>query len=263
MRIRKEQSDVLTMRWRWLGAVRSRGDHCKLNFGRSSYCISSIATNTRGYATMASPVLVREYVNHHDSPARSRSGTTKALPPISSFAFADILRAADGPDFQSAIDGIAEICAKNRMSLADEYGSHLPPLGTITAASSGTVRPQTTRPGMRRALTSVPEASSGSSEGSRQSKKKRRGLFSFKRQQEEQTKSLRVIRISSMGRTVSIGGTTALATTLDLPDVRSADDNVDKRAESTVAAAATVRRPSQAASSLQRLLARHMRLAGG
>jgi hypothetical protein len=196
---------------------------------------------------MAAPVLVRGYVNDTFSRARTRGQRPQALPPIASFAFADILREADGPDFQSAIDGIAEICAKNRMSLADEYGSHMPPQGTITAATSSHVKPQLLRPGMRRALTSVPEASSGSSEGSHRSKKKRKGIFSFGKRQDEETNALRTIRIGSMGRSISVGGTTALAE--DQMILSSRNDGED-----TAAIPQPQRRSSQAASSLQRLL---------
>ena len=93
---------------------------------------------------MAQPVLVRAYTDSRPATATGldNAGRAQALPPISSFAFADILRSADCADFQVAIDGIAEICAKNRMSLADEYASHLPPLGEITATTSSNMRPQ-------------------------------------------------------------------------------------------------------------------------
>jgi hypothetical protein len=123
---------------------------------------------------MAQPVLVRSYTSPKRTPYGSPSGRSHALPPIAAFSFADILRAADSTDFQSAIDGIAEICAKNRLSLAEEYGSHLPPVGEITAVNTEiiSVRQQHGRFGMRRALTSVPEASSGSSDGSAKGMKK-------------------------------------------------------------------------------------------
>ncbi|KAK5166593.1 uncharacterized protein LTR77_008136 [Saxophila tyrrhenica] len=186
---------------------------------------------------------------------------TQSLPPVASFAFADILRTADGPELQKAIDGIAEIAAKNRMSLADEYASHMPPLGTITATNSSIVRTQLGRPGMRRALTSVPEASSGSSEDSHRSKKQRTGLFSFKREQAVQSNPLRVIRIGSMGRTISVGSTIALTTALqDAPDTVFDAAGVDSPPRAGTTAS---RRPSDAASSLQRLLGQNQQLQNG
>ena len=216
-------------------------------------------------ATMAAPVLVRAYTSDRASSLRpngARGIGEQALPPISSYAFASILRSADGPDFQSAIDGIAEICAKNRMSLADEYASHLPPLGEITAATSEAVRPHLLRPGQRRALTSVPEASSGSSEGSHhKSTKRRSGLFGFRRQQHEQTQSLREMRIGSMGRTISIAATTAFAGSVKVPQGNEPATLEATRGEHHGAGRqqrpqAPARRPSEAAASLQRLLAR-------
>jgi len=209
-------------------------------------------------AAATAPVLVRAYTSdHHRSPLRlSHVGMSAAhaLPPISSFAFADILRSADSPEFQQAIDGVAEICAKSHMSLADEYASHLPPLGEITAANSTANTQQLLRPGMRRALTSVPEASSGSSEGSKASKKRKR-VFSFGKQPDAENKPAREIRIGSMGRTISVGGITALAisdrSNFDISgESRRADvqDTTDPRSR------ALQRRHSEAAASLQRLL---------
>lgn len=163
------------------------------------------------------PVLVRAYSGKPTSMS-PRSGRPLALPPISAFDFADILRAADGPDFQAAIDGIAEICAKNRMSLAEEYGSHRPPVGEITALPAGTVgsvpiRKPLDRPTARRALTSVPEASSSSSEGS--TKSRRRSIFGFKAKQDVKADTMRIIRIGSMGRSISVGGITAMTHGID------------------------------------------------
>jgi hypothetical protein len=160
---------------------------------------------------MAQPVLVRSYTSPKRTPYGSPSGRSHALPPIAAFSFADILRAADSTDFQSAIDGIAEICAKNRLSLAEEYGSHLPPVGEITAVNTEiiSVRQQHGRFGMRRALTSVPEASSGSSDGSAKGMKK--GILGVEPSSQSVKSPLRLIRISSAGRTIPICGTTAMS----------------------------------------------------
>jgi hypothetical protein len=160
---------------------------------------------------MAQPVLVRSYTSPKRTPYGSPSGRSHALPPIAAFSFADILRAADSTDFQSAIDGIAEICAKNRLSLAEEYGSHLPPVGEITAVTTEiiSVRQQHGRFGMRRALTSVPEASSGSSDGSAKGMKK--GILGVEPSSQSVKSPLRLIRISSAGRTIPICGTTAMS----------------------------------------------------
>lgn len=54
------------------------------------------------------------------------------LPPLERFSFHDILASIDS-DVKGSIDAIAEICGRSRMSLADQYGSHLPPQGELTA----------------------------------------------------------------------------------------------------------------------------------
>jgi len=160
---------------------------------------------------MAQPVLVRSYTSPKPTPFGSPGGRSHVLPPIAAFSFADILRAADSADLQSAIDGIAEICAKNHMSLAEEYGSHLPPVGEITAISTDytPVRQQNGRTNLRRALTSVPEVSSGSSDGS--IKARSRGILGFRPRQEVMRRPMRSVRISSTGRTIPVCGTSAVS----------------------------------------------------
>ena len=160
---------------------------------------------------MAQPVLVRSYTSPKPTPFGSPGGRSHVLPPIAAFSFADILRAADSAELQSAIDGIAEICAKNHMSLAEEYGSHLPPVGEITAISTDStpVRQPFGRTNMRRALTSVPEASSGSSDGS--IKVRSRGILGFRPRQQVTREPMRTIRISGIGRTIPVCGTTAVS----------------------------------------------------
>lgn len=212
---------------------------------------------------MAQPVLVRAYTGRRGSTRRAPSSDDQALPPVSAYTFAEILRTADtSPEFQAAIDGIAEICAKNRMSLADEYASHLPPLGEITAATSTTLRPHLLRPGIRRPLTSVPEGSSGSSEGSGKSRK-RSSLFGFRKQQVQDSVTARRVQIGIMGRTVPVGCTTALAA-----EAWTRPQQTRNSSESTITATSPVRpttpqrSPSAAECSLQRLLARSQRPGG-
>jgi hypothetical protein len=61
----------------------------------------------------------------------SLAGRSGGLPSVEDFSFSAILRAVD-PEIRDAIDAIAEICARSRLSLADEYDAHLPPQGEIT-----------------------------------------------------------------------------------------------------------------------------------
>lgn len=102
------------------------------------------------------------------------AGRTERLPSVDDFSFSAILRAVD-PEIRDAIDAIAEICARSRMSLADEYDAHLPPQGEITGAGPSWAvgmgslvgRGRISRIGQgwsaaENTLTAVPEASSSS-----------------------------------------------------------------------------------------------------
>jgi len=202
---------------------------------------------------MAQPVLVRSYTSPKPTPFGSPGGRSHVLPPIAAFSFAEILRAADSDDLQSAIDGIAEICAKNHMSLAEEYGSHLPPVGEITAVSTDPtpVRQQYGRMNMRRALTSVPEASSGSSDGS--IKARSRGILGFRPRQEVTRAPMRTVRISSTGRTIPVCGTTAVS--MSAPEDYTSF-RVVPRSDSQPAQTMPIP-ANRAISSLQHLMATH------
>ena len=102
------------------------------------------------------------------------AGRSERLPSIEDFSFSAILRAVD-PEIRDAIDAIAEICARSRLSLADEYDAHLPPQGEITGTGPGWAagvgalvgRGRISRIGQgwaaaENTLTAVPEASSSS-----------------------------------------------------------------------------------------------------
>ncbi|KAL8931659.1 MAG: hypothetical protein Q9211_006811 [Gyalolechia sp. 1 TL-2023] len=91
-----------------------------------------------GSTASTQPVLVRKYSHSSSStgmkqpkmPQKRNSSRNRdsALPPLESFSFQDILASID-PEIQGSIDKIAEIYGRSRMSLADEYSSHLPPQG--------------------------------------------------------------------------------------------------------------------------------------
>ena len=83
------------------------------------------------------PVLVKEYSQDASfssspkqskmrSPKRSGGRSSSELPPLESFSFQDILASIDS-DVAISIDKIAEICGRSKMSMADEYSSHMPP----------------------------------------------------------------------------------------------------------------------------------------
>lgn len=56
-------------------------------------------------------------------------------PPLSSFSFQHILKEID-QEIQPSVDAIAEIFGRSKLSLADEYSSHLPPQGELSFPAS-------------------------------------------------------------------------------------------------------------------------------
>ncbi|MCJ1313177.1 hypothetical protein MMC25_006854 [Agyrium rufum] len=58
--------------------------------------------------------------------AAAADAEKQEIPPLAAFSFAEILNSIQ-PSIQPSLDSIAEICAKSKMSLANEYASHLPP----------------------------------------------------------------------------------------------------------------------------------------
>lgn len=97
-----------------------------------------------GSSTSAQPVLVSTYPNsvadsrssNHAKMKRNRTSRVESksfdLPPLERFSFQDILASID-PEIRLSIDSIAEICGRSKMSLADEYNSHLPPQGELVS----------------------------------------------------------------------------------------------------------------------------------
>jgi hypothetical protein len=129
--------------------------------------IKSTSSNT---SLTSQPVVVRAYSKRDRLPTSSiRSSTENEpqsmtastnLPSIDAFSFDGILRAIE-PEINEAIDGIAEIYARSKLSLADEYEAHLPPQGQANVQRmrySGLA----IRTPVERTLTTVTEASSSS-----------------------------------------------------------------------------------------------------
>jgi hypothetical protein len=73
---------------------------------------------------------------HASALSAGLANKSERLPSADDFSFSAILRAVD-PEIRDAIDAIAEICARSRLSLADQYEAHLPPQGEITDAGTG------------------------------------------------------------------------------------------------------------------------------
>jgi hypothetical protein len=87
------------------------------------------------------PVIVRSYTPDHSpsgsgpssSTPRPRMDQNGTLPPINEFTIDGILKAIE-PDIRGTLDEIARICGRSRLSLANEYDSHMPPQGEIRAS---------------------------------------------------------------------------------------------------------------------------------
>jgi hypothetical protein len=85
------------------------------------------------------PVTVRVHsadASTHLNPAPriNRMGKRDELPPVSDFTINGILSSIQ-PDIEGTLDAIAEIMGRSRLSLANEYDSHMPPQGEIRAGS--------------------------------------------------------------------------------------------------------------------------------
>jgi hypothetical protein len=65
------------------------------------------------------------------------------LPAVEEFGIEAILRAIE-PDIRSTLDSIAEICGRSKLSLANEYGSHIAPFGEVDAPSGNLLAIQET-----------------------------------------------------------------------------------------------------------------------
>ncbi|KAI8933213.1 hypothetical protein NX059_009848 [Plenodomus lindquistii] len=143
------------------------------------------------------------------------AGRSEQLPSADDFSFSAILRAVD-PEIRDAIDAIAEICARSRLSMADEYDAHLPPQGEITsggpgwAASTGALagrgRLNRVSQGWTAAdntLMAVPEASSSSERLAQESRS-----VSGKKRSQSAYGSLKSVISGSSGKRKALDGDT-------------------------------------------------------
>ncbi|KAL4964443.1 uncharacterized protein BDV14DRAFT_77562 [Aspergillus stella-maris] len=115
------------------------------------------ATSGKSSSLASQPVLVRSYSGGADdnsaspkmptgrsflfggsSPSNSDQKRRKEpqLPSDEEFSIDGILRAIE-PNIRGTLDSIGEICGRSKLSLANEYGSHIAPLGEIRAPPGG------------------------------------------------------------------------------------------------------------------------------
>ncbi|KAL5047396.1 hypothetical protein BDW71DRAFT_180022 [Aspergillus fruticulosus] len=111
----------------------------------------------RSSSLASQPVLVRSYSgdpNDNSGPSKmparrsflfsrtsnsntqQRRGPEPEIPAGEEFSIEGILRAIE-PNIRSTLDSIGEICGRSKLSLANEYGSHIAPLGEIRAPPGG------------------------------------------------------------------------------------------------------------------------------
>ncbi|GKZ36573.1 hypothetical protein AbraIFM66950_007726 [Aspergillus brasiliensis] len=123
--------------------------------GTSSWRNHNRPATSRPSTLASQPVLVRAYSGGpHDTSSTSTTMPTRrsfpfiggsrsqrrgpALPSEDDFSIDGILRAIE-PNIRHTLDSIGEICGRSRLSLANEYGSHIAPLGEIRAPPGGLV----------------------------------------------------------------------------------------------------------------------------
>ncbi|OXV07486.1 hypothetical protein Egran_04744 [Elaphomyces granulatus] len=99
------------------------------------------------------PVLVRSLYDDRDEATPASTMETQAgaqqrgpeLPSVQDFSIESILRAIE-PDIKGTLDSIAEICGRSKLSLANEYGSHIAPFEEIRLAPGGLLTVEETTP---------------------------------------------------------------------------------------------------------------------
>lgn len=117
----------------------------QFTFPRSSVWRLGAATSIGSHTpTLPSqPVIVPAHsavASAHQNPAPQISRVSDVmpdedqLPPVSDFSIEGILVAIE-PEIEGTIDAIAEIMGRSRLTLANEYDSHLPPQGEIRATT--------------------------------------------------------------------------------------------------------------------------------
>lgn len=98
---------------------------------RSAASKQSTTAQNNSSSKANAPIIVNpgpSSVSDTSMPKRSAPTSEPPPPDPSSFTFNSLLESI-GPDADDSITAIAEICGKSKMSLADEHGSHMPPLG--------------------------------------------------------------------------------------------------------------------------------------
>ncbi|MCJ1437609.1 hypothetical protein MMC27_006996 [Xylographa pallens] len=125
-----------------------------------------ILVNPSPFPTMATTSNPRPSSRPHHAASKASPRSPKhALPPLSAFSFVDILASID-MDVKAEIDSIAEICGRSKLSLANEYQSHLPPHGERLLGEIGNTGGAELGRGEQRVLEAVEESAESLGHGS-------------------------------------------------------------------------------------------------
>ncbi|KAJ5947561.1 hypothetical protein N7466_000576 [Penicillium verhagenii] len=102
--------------------------------------VRAYSGNAEGTTITRSPTMSPRRLFPFTGP-RTSAPTRSPGPPLPSdkdFSIESILQAIE-PDIRGTLDSIADICGRSKLSLANEYGSHIAPLGEIRAPPGGLV----------------------------------------------------------------------------------------------------------------------------
>ncbi|KGO54625.1 hypothetical protein PEX2_070470 [Penicillium expansum] len=112
--------------------------------GRRSSTLASRPVLVRAYSGDAqgrtrrpSTMSARRFLSFSGSKSSAPSRPSQSdvmFPTDKDFSIESILQAIE-PDIRGTLDSIAEICGRSKLSLSNEYGSHIAPLGEICAPS--------------------------------------------------------------------------------------------------------------------------------
>ncbi|KAF4764337.1 hypothetical protein HAV15_000169 [Penicillium sp. str.  len=108
----------------------------------------------RSTSTRPSTMSARRFLSFSSSRTSTPSRPSQSdvmFPTDKDFSIESILQAIE-PDIRGTLDSIAEICGRSKLSLSNEYGSHIAPLGEIRALSGALGPVEEARPNEERRL---------------------------------------------------------------------------------------------------------------
>ncbi|CDM29683.1 hypothetical protein CBS147339_8558 [Penicillium roqueforti] len=105
---------------------------------RGPVLVRAYSGDAQNRSTRRSTMPSRRFLSFsssRSSPPTRPSQSDVIFPTDKDFSIESILQAIE-PDIRGTLDSIAEICGRSKLSLSNEYGSHIAPLGEICAPSS-------------------------------------------------------------------------------------------------------------------------------